>query len=93
MVVLSGSQLILSKTFYRKQRDYASEMLSTVPSPFSTYYIFFFKVFDYKSSSSCFCEVKLSQKWNSARYGISNPPNPAIVFSFTTGTARACPFL
>ena len=49
MVVLSGSQVIQSKTSYREEKENAVEMLSMVPSPSSTYSIFFFKVFDCES--------------------------------------------
>ena len=49
MEVLSGSQVIQSKTSYREEKENAVEMLSMVPSPSSTYSIFFFEVFDCES--------------------------------------------
>lgn len=39
------------------------------------------------------CNVKWSYLWNFARYGMSNPPDPAIASSLTTGAARSCLFL
>lgn len=37
--------------------------------------------------------VKLRYPWSFARYGISRPPDLAIVFSLTTSAARSCLFL